>query len=133
MVSERRLRQRGAAAAPDPLPGHPTAQAPRRAYPTPPPVLILPTPTPPTTRHVLNPTPTTPEHHPSSRTVDSSNDTMEVGTMYQLGSAQTAPLLAATGAMATGYYAVGAWTLLVAGLAALTTGRVLARRRAGRA
>ena len=52
--------------------------------------------------------------------------------MYQLGSAQTAPLLAATGAMATGYYAVGAWTLLVAGLAAVTTGRVLARRRAGR-
>lgn len=81
---------------------------------------------------MLNPTPTAPEHHPSRRTVDSSHDTMEVGTMYQLGSAQTAPLLAATGAMATGYYAVGAWTLLVAGLAALTTGRVLARRWAGR-
>lgn len=96
-------------------------------------MLILPTPTPPTTPHVLNPTLTTPEHHPSRRTVESLHDTMEVGTMYQLGSAQTAPLLATTGAMATGYYAVGAWTLLVAGLAALTTGRVLARRRAGRA
>ena len=81
---------------------------------------------------VLNPTPTTPEHHATSRTLDSSHDTMEVGTMYQLGSAQTAPLLAATGAMATGYYAVGAWTLLVAGLAAVTTGRVLAHRWAGR-
>lgn len=95
-------------------------------------MLILPTPPPPETPHVLNPAPTTPEHHPTRRTVDSSHDTMEVGTMYQLGSAQTAPLLTATGAMATGYYAVGAWTLLVAGLAALTTGRVLARRWAGR-
>ena len=96
-------------------------------------MLILRTPAPPETPHVLNPTPTAPEHRPSRRTVNSSHDTMEVGTMYQLGSAQTAPLLAATGAMATGYYAVGAWTLLVAGLAALTTGRVLARRRSGRA
>ena len=95
-------------------------------------MLILRSTNPPATPQVLNPTPTAPEHRPSSRTVGSSHDTMEVGTMYLLGSAQTAPLLAATGAMATGYYGVGAWTLLVAGLAAVTTGRVLARRWAGR-
>lgn len=84
------------------------------------------------TPEVLNRARTALSTTPARRTVDASHDEMEVGTMYQLGSAQTAPLLAATGAMATGYYAVGAWTLLVAGLAALTTGRVLARRRAGR-
>ena len=115
-----------------PHPNPTRLRGPRCAYPESSPVLILRSTTPQTTPRVLNPAPTTTEHHPSRRTVDSSHDTMEVGTMYQLGSAQTAPLLAATGAMATGYHAVGAWTLLVAGLAALTTGRVLARRRAGR-
>ena len=49
--------------------------------------------------------------------------------MYQLGSAQTAPVLAATGVMATGYYLVGAWTLLMAGVALVMVVRVLRRRR----
>ena len=50
--------------------------------------------------------------------------------MYQLGTTQAGAVLATTGAMATGYYVVGAWTLLVAGLALVTTARVLHRRRA---
>lgn len=49
--------------------------------------------------------------------------------MYQLGTTQAGTALAATGAVATAYYVVGAWTLLVAGIALLMTVRVLRRRR----
>ena len=52
--------------------------------------------------------------------------------MYQLGTTQAGATLAATGALATGFYVVGAWTLLVAGLALLMTARVLHRRRTER-
>lgn len=48
--------------------------------------------------------------------------------MYQLGTTQAGTALATTGAMATGFYVVGAWTLLVAGLAFFMTARVLRRR-----
>ncbi|MFD4992451.1 hypothetical protein ACFWH7_19655 [Cellulosimicrobium cellulans] len=51
--------------------------------------------------------------------------------MYQGTLAQTGGVLATTGAL-TAYYAVGAWTLVVAGLALVTTVRVLAHRRATR-
>ena len=50
--------------------------------------------------------------------------------MYQLGTTQAGTALAATGAMATGYTVVGTWTLIVAGLALVTTARVLHRRHA---
>lgn len=48
--------------------------------------------------------------------------------MYQGTMAQAGGALAVTGAL-TAYYVVGAWTLIVAGLALVTTVRVLARRR----
>ncbi|WP_407317816.1 hypothetical protein UQW22_14595 [Isoptericola halotolerans] len=48
--------------------------------------------------------------------------------MYHSTVAQTAPVLAATG-VATAFHVVAAWTLLVAGLALVTTARVLRRRR----
>jgi len=50
--------------------------------------------------------------------------------MYQLGTTQAGTVLATTGAMATGYYLVGAWTRLVAGMALVMTAPVLHRRRA---
>ncbi|MBE7699875.1 hypothetical protein H9623_06060 [Oerskovia sp. Sa1BUA8] len=50
--------------------------------------------------------------------------------MYQLGTTQAGAALATTGAVATGFSVVGAWTLLVAGLALVTTARVLRRRHA---
>jgi len=50
--------------------------------------------------------------------------------VYQLGTTQAGSALAATGAMATGFYVVGAWTLIVAGMALVMTARVLHRRRA---
>lgn len=48
--------------------------------------------------------------------------------MYQLGTTQAGTALAATG-VATAYYVVGAWTLLVAGIALVMIVRVLRRRR----
>ncbi len=51
--------------------------------------------------------------------------------MYQLGTTQAGTVLATTGAIA-GFYVVGAWTLVVAGLALLMTARVLHRRRTER-
>jgi len=50
--------------------------------------------------------------------------------VYQLGTTQAGTVLATTGAVATGFYVVGAWTLVVAGLALLMTARVLHRRHA---
>jgi hypothetical protein len=47
--------------------------------------------------------------------------------MYHSTVAQTAPVLAATG-VAAAFHVVAAWTLLVAGLALITTARVLRRR-----
>ena len=55
---------------------------------------------------------------------------MEEETMSQLGTTQAGAALAATGAMATGFAVVGAWTLVVAGLALVTIARVLRRRHA---
>ncbi|GLY55467.1 MULTISPECIES: hypothetical protein [Cellulosimicrobium] len=51
--------------------------------------------------------------------------------MYNSTLAQTAPVLAVTG-VATAFHVVAAWTLLVAGLALVTTARVLRRRAAAR-
>lgn len=49
--------------------------------------------------------------------------------MYQIGATQTGGALAMTGALTTGYYVIGAWTLLIAGVALFMTARVLRRRR----
>lgn len=50
--------------------------------------------------------------------------------MYQIGASEAGSALAMTGALTTSYYVIGAWTLLVAGLALVMTTRVLRRRRA---
>lgn len=51
--------------------------------------------------------------------------------MYQLGTTQAGTVLATTGAIA-GFSVVGAWTLVVAGLALVMTARVLRKRLAER-
>lgn len=52
--------------------------------------------------------------------------------MYQIGATETGSALAMTGALTTGYYVIGAWTLMIAGVALFMTARVLRRRRAAK-
>ena len=48
--------------------------------------------------------------------------------MYQTTVAQSAGALAMTGAVASAYQVIGAWTLVLAGVALVTVARVLSHR-----